>query len=97
MSFHCNYVDKSLHLMDDSEFQSHSYQRVYQYLHRHFAGSNLDEYSFTGKSEGSPQECLKHLLRYIICYYYSYNYGNVHDMYATRNVDNMQLLHGCSE
>lgn len=49
-------------LMDDEEFRSSTFQRVYQYLRRHIAKYNLDEYSFTGVVEGSAADCMFLLL-----------------------------------
>ena len=48
--------------MDDEEFRSSTFQRVYQYLRRHIAKYNLDEYSFTGVVEGSAADCMFLLL-----------------------------------
>ena len=53
----------SLMLMNEQEFQSDPYQRVYQYIRRHTAGRNLDEFTFNGVAEGSTQDCLEILLR----------------------------------
>ena len=51
-------------VMDKKEFESGTFQRVYQYLRRHAAGNNLDRYSYTrGSVEGTPQDCLQILLR----------------------------------
>jgi hypothetical protein len=59
-------IDKSLVLMDSEEFKSSSYQRVYQYLRRFAAGSDLNVFSFreTAKPEGTPENCLDLLLKY---------------------------------
>ena len=47
-------------LMDQKEFESETYQRVYQYLRRHTANSNLDRFFYhMGSVEGSPQDCLE--------------------------------------
>ena len=48
--------------MDDEEFRSSTFQRVYQYLRRHIAKYDLDAFSFTGSVEGSAQDCLYLLL-----------------------------------
>ena len=54
---------QSVRLMDEVEFRSDSYQRVYQYIRRHIAGQNLDHFSYAGNTEGKPQDCLEQLLR----------------------------------
>ena len=51
-------------LMDQKEFGSDSYQRVYQYIRRHMNYENLDAFSYAGILEGSPHDCLDLLLRY---------------------------------
>ena len=51
-------------VMDQKEFQSEMFQRVYQYLRRHTAGSNLDRFSYSeGSVEETPQHCLEIFLR----------------------------------
>ena len=60
-----SHVDKSLVLMDSEEFKGDTYQRVYQYIRRFAAGSDLNAFSFQGGTvEGSPEDCLKLLLKY---------------------------------
>ena len=48
--------------MDDEEFRSSTFQRVYQYLRRHIAKFDLDAFSFSGVAEGSAADCLSLLL-----------------------------------
>ena len=55
-------------LMDDEEFSSACYQRVYQYISCHYAGHNLDNFSFKETVTGTPQNCLQHILQYVCCY-----------------------------
>ena len=51
--------------MDEAEFRSPTYQRVYQYLRRHIARINLDRFSYqSGSVEGSTDICLQVMLRY---------------------------------
>ena len=51
-------------VMDEEEFRSESYQRVYQYLRRHITRTNLDRFSYSHESvEGTPHDCLQILLR----------------------------------
>ena len=51
-------------LMDEDEFKSDTYQRVYQYLRRHVKNSNLSVFTYSqGNIEGTPQDCLNILLR----------------------------------
>jgi retron-type reverse transcriptase len=50
-------------LMDDGEFKSCSYQRVYQYIRRFTAGQKLDNFSYPGTVEGTPQNCVEQLLQ----------------------------------
>ena len=57
-------------LMDDQEFRSDSYQRVYQYIKLHSTvqpakkkAQTLETFTFRGKLEGSPQECLQLLMK----------------------------------
>ena len=51
--------------MNIREYQSASYQRVYQYLVRYSAHTrgNLDSFRYSGKVEGSDRDCLGALLR----------------------------------
>ena len=49
--------------MDDKEFRSSVFQRVFQYLQRHIARSPLDRFMYTESSvERTPMECLVVLL-----------------------------------
>ena len=51
-------------LMDEEEFRSEAYQRVYQYLRRHVMNHNLDRFSYSKESvEGSPNDCLQVILK----------------------------------
>jgi len=50
-------------VMDRQEFESVHYQRVYQYLRRHFGNVNLDRFSYIGNVEGDPANCLEIILR----------------------------------
>ena len=52
--------------MDDQEFHSATFQRVYQYLRRHIANMNLDHFQYQTTSEGTPDDCLKLFLQYVI-------------------------------
>ena len=47
-------------------FKSHQFQRVYQYLSRYSAKKSLDNFNFTGRTEGKASHCLKVLLRYVL-------------------------------
>ena len=49
-------------LMNDKEFRSNSYQRVYQFIRRYRAGKNIDEFCFENGVEGSAEDCLEMLL-----------------------------------
>ena len=50
-------------VMDQKEFESETFQRVYQYLRRHAAGNNLDRFSYIrGTTEGTPHDCLQTFL-----------------------------------
>ncbi|XP_077980164.1 E3 ubiquitin-protein ligase rnf213-alpha-like [Glandiceps talaboti] len=52
-------------LMDDQEFRSSAFQRVYQYLVRKGKGVNLDFFDFEeDKMEGDHVQCLEVLLRF---------------------------------
>ena len=53
--------------MDDQEFRSATFQRVYQYLEKHVSNINLDNFQYKGNPEGTPVECLKLLLQYAMC------------------------------
>ena len=54
----CHILGTTKILMDNKEFESDCYQRVYQYLRRHAANLNLDTFSYPGTVEASPTECL---------------------------------------
>ncbi len=49
--------------MNDEEFKSNSYQRVYQYIRRFTAKQNLDSFYFNECVEGTPKDCLKIILK----------------------------------
>jgi hypothetical protein len=49
-------------MMDRNEFQSRTYQRVYQYLCRHENGT-IDRFHYRGKVEGNEINCLDKILR----------------------------------
>ena len=51
--------------MDDHEFRSVTFQRVYQYLRRHISNINLDRFQYQSNPEGTPVECLKLFLQYV--------------------------------
>ena len=51
--------------MDRQEFESTHYQRVYQYLRRHIEQCDLDRFSYNGKVEGNPANCLKIILQWV--------------------------------
>ncbi|KAM5272726.1 E3 ubiquitin-protein ligase RNF213 [Ctenodactylus gundi] len=51
--------------MDPKKFRSETFQRPYQYLRRFHQKENLDSFQYqAGSVEGSPEECLQHLLIY---------------------------------
>lgn len=50
--------------MDAREFCSETFQRPFQYLKRFFARQDLDTFQYQGQVEGTPGECLQHLLIY---------------------------------
>lgn len=57
------FLANQLVFMDEEEFESNSFQRVYQYIRRYTAGENLDNFSFKESSvEGTPQECLQQIV-----------------------------------
>ena len=65
----CNYYyiditkDSTKSTMDEGEFKSHAFQRVFQYLHRQAKHESLDEFLYAEESvEGEPSECLQTLL-----------------------------------
>lgn len=52
-------------LVDQGNFRSSSFQRVFQYLRRFTAGANLDSFFYTeGEVDGTPRECVEQLLRW---------------------------------
>ncbi len=52
--------------MDRQEFESATYQRVYQYIQRHIAGFNLDRFFYTsGSVEGDCANWLEIILTYV--------------------------------
>jgi hypothetical protein len=57
------FVDPSIVAMDDQVFAHPICQRVYQYLHRHMGGYNLDSFSYGGNIEGSKKNCLEVFLQ----------------------------------
>lgn len=51
--------------MDEEEFCSETFQRPFQYLKRFFQKQSLDTFQYQhGEVEGTPGECLQHLLLY---------------------------------
>lgn len=59
------HVDASARMMDEKEFRSSHFQRVYQYLRRHISLSPLDRFSYNPVLvEGKHVECLQVLLKY---------------------------------
>ncbi|KAM7069332.1 E3 ubiquitin-protein ligase RNF213 isoform 2-T4 [Molossus nigricans] len=51
--------------MDPTEFRSENFQRPFQYLKRFHQKQNLDTFQYEeGRVEGTPVECLQHLLIY---------------------------------
>ena len=59
-------ADSTKVVMDQKTFSSETFQRVYQYLRRHVANSNLDSFAFDHSSiEGTPHDCLQILLRLV--------------------------------
>ena len=62
--YHCSSSFVSdIVLMDVQEFESSTYQRVYQYLKRYNMKHNLDEFSYTGSIEGTQEDCLQIILK----------------------------------
>jgi hypothetical protein len=58
--------------MDDVEFESSTFRRVYQYLRWHDGSPNpnpnpnpnlLDQFMYEGRIEGDITDCLQHLLK----------------------------------
>ena len=64
----CNYYyidmtkDSMKSTMDEGEFKSHAFQRVFQYLHRQAKHKSLDKFFYPESVEGEPNECLQTLL-----------------------------------
>ncbi|XP_021096800.1 E3 ubiquitin-protein ligase RNF213 isoform X2 [Heterocephalus glaber] len=51
--------------MDKRKFRSETFQRPYQYLRRFHQNENLDTFQYQeGSVEGTPEECVQHLLIY---------------------------------
>ncbi|XP_076810018.1 E3 ubiquitin-protein ligase rnf213-alpha-like isoform X2 [Clavelina lepadiformis] len=50
-------------LMDEVEFQSETYQRPYQFLHRYSRNESLDKFSYISPT-GTPEDCIETLLSY---------------------------------
>lgn len=56
-------VDANEIMMNENEFKSDHFQRVYQYLHRHSNRADLDRFSYSSVySEGNSQQCIKTIL-----------------------------------
>ena len=64
-------------VMDQEEFENETFQRVYQYLRRYAAGTDLDRFSYQRQSvEGTPQDCLQIFLRLgNVCTLPQHHYG----------------------
>ena len=65
--FHYSYfvfsIDPYVMSMDDKEFRSSVFQRVFQYLRRHIGRIPLDRFTYPMNSiEGRPMDCLEVLL-----------------------------------
>ena len=45
--------------MDEEEFRTPTYQRVYQYLRRNASNESLDHFLFAGHAEGTTADCLQ--------------------------------------
>ena len=65
MRYQCALTDTSRIGMDDTEFKTPTFQRVYQYLRRQAKGQNLDRFLFQGTTEGTVADCLSHFLKYV--------------------------------
>jgi hypothetical protein len=70
--------------MDVEEFRGATFQRVYQYLRRHAAKVNLDQFQYQATTEGTPHDCLQLFLQYVMfhtlylpCIIYSFHIGIV--------------------
>ncbi|XP_036924176.1 E3 ubiquitin-protein ligase RNF213 isoform X2 [Sturnira hondurensis] len=51
--------------MDQEEFRSETFQRPFQYLRRFHQKQDLDAFQYQGgRVEGTPEECIQHLLIY---------------------------------
>ena len=60
----CGSVPEGSIVMDEEEFKSEAYQRVYQYLRLHVMNHNLDQFSYIkGSIEGSTSDCLQVILK----------------------------------
>ena len=56
-------IDPYIMSMDDKEFRSFVFQRVFQYLRRHIGRIPLDRFTYPMNSiEGRPMDCLEVLL-----------------------------------
>ena len=61
-----SYIERpSLVLLDDIEFKTQYFQRVFQYIRRHNAGKTFDDFTFCGEVEGRHEEFLQTLLKYV--------------------------------
>ena len=61
--FFYTHIDAYVMPMDDKEFNSSMFQRVFQYLQRHNANVSLDRFMYAESSvEGTAMECLVVLL-----------------------------------
>ena len=49
--------------MDRLKFESTDYQRVYQYLRRHIENTDLDQFSYANRVEGTSANWLKIILQ----------------------------------
>ena len=59
-------ADSTKIVRDQKTCSSETFQRVYQYLRRHVANSNLDSFAFDHNNiEGTPHDCLQILLRLV--------------------------------
>ena len=56
-------LDPVMILMDQKEFESATFQRVYQYLRHHIMGKNLDTFSYQNTVEGNPVNYLETILQ----------------------------------
>ena len=76
---HIDYsIDPSQIGIDNNEFRSSTFQRVYQYLRRHASGQKLDQFRYQKNVEGTTTDCLHHFLKYInfICSMFKVLYSN---------------------